>query len=78
MRRWKQKPWPITVEQVERVDAALKRGNYASADAYLSQYRLSSERRGFEITGPFVRAFKDAGRACKRGIGPGVKSMACL
>ena len=46
LRRWKQKSWPITVEKVERVGAALKRGNYASADAYLSQYRASSERMG--------------------------------
>ena len=75
LRRWKQSPWPITVEKVERVGAALKRGNYASADAYLSQYRVSSERRGYDITGPLARAFKDADRACKRGIGAGVKSM---
>ena len=75
LRRWKQKPWPITVEKVERVGAALKRGNYPSADAYLSQYRVSSERRGFDITGPLARAFKDADRACKRGIGPGVKGL---
>ena len=52
LRRWNQSPWPITVEKIERVGAALKKGKYASPDAYLSQYRVSTEHRGYDISGP--------------------------
>ena len=73
--KWGQEPWPPTAEKIKRVGAALKKGHYRSGDHYLSQYRVSSEQRGFEWTGPFERAQKDAARACGRGIGPGMKSL---
>ena len=75
LRPWQQTPWPITIKKIERIGSALKKGGYRSADSYLSQYRVSAERRGYEITGPLRRAFKDADRTCMRGIGPGVKSL---
>ena len=73
--KWGQVPWPPAIENIARVGAARKKGNYRAGDHYLSRYRVSSERRGFGFTGPLRRAQRDAARACGRGFGPGMKSL---
>ena len=73
--KWGQDPFPPTLENITRVGAALKKGNYRSGEHYLSQYRVTAEQRGFDWSGVFERAQKDAARACGRGLGPGMKSL---
>ena len=36
LRKWRQSPWPITVEKIERVGAALLRGNYEGTRSQVS------------------------------------------
>ena len=43
--------WPLTVERIHMLAAILKRGHYASAAQYLSDYKLEAERQGQTMGG---------------------------
>ena len=68
--------WPLTVVRVQMLAAVLKRGGYASAAQYLSEYKLEAERQGQTIGGPEIRALKDCKRSCERGMGQPMRAMA--
>ena len=69
-------PLPPTVPAILAVGAALKAGRYRAASAYLSCYRVTSERAGFELSAPMRRAFTDAARSCARGLGGPTRALA--
>ena len=56
--------------------AVLKRGSYASAAQYLSEYKLEAERQGQIMGGPELRALKDCKRSCERGMGQPMRVLA--
>jgi len=74
LRPWNLEPFPLTPAKVLRLAASLKAGGYRSASSVLSQYRVDAERRGDLLDGPVARAFADAGRSCRRGLGPVTKA----
>jgi hypothetical protein len=74
--RWDLELFPPSLEKITALGATLKAGSYQTATSYLSLYRAHSERAGFQITGSFQRAFRDAVRSCERGRGGPVKARA--
>jgi len=73
---WGLKPLPLTTEKVYKLAASIKAGGYRSAASLLSQYRVDAERAGYTCAGPLARAFTDAARSCRRGLGPSTKALA--
>ena len=73
---WGHPPFPISVDKVFCLGASLKRGQYRSAGAYLSTYKIEAERHGFEITAQILRAIKDSERSATRGLGGPTKARA--
>ena len=70
LRLWGEDPHPISADKVLHLAAGLKAGHYRSSDAVLSQLKVDAERAGENITHQIARAFTDATRACRRGLGP--------
>ena len=69
-------PRAPTQDSVEKVAAVPKARGYRTADNYLSTYRVTSERNGYELTLPIIRSCTDGITSCERGLGPSVRSMA--
>ena len=69
---WGVVPLPITVEKVLWLAAGLKARRYRSAPSVLSQLRVDAECQGQDISSGLRRAFTDAARACRRGLGPAI------
>jgi len=72
---WGLEPHPISVENVTKLAASLRAGRYRGAASTLSQYRVDAERGGHQCLGAISRAFTDANRACRRGLGPALVSL---
>ena len=73
---WGWTAWPPSYEKIRALGAVLKAGGYRSAAHYLSQYKVSGERRGYHFDGPLLRALADYKRSCERGMGPPVPAKA--
>ena len=73
---WGVEPFPPTVEKIAFLGAGLKAGGYRSAPGYMSLYRTSAARAGFQAGPEQAVAYRDAARACTRGLGAPVKAMA--
>ena len=72
---WGLSPLPPTPAAVVALAAALKRGQYQSAESYLSLYRVRAEREGYNFDAALNRLMKDAARSCARGRGGPVRPL---
>ena len=72
---WGLEPLPPTSAAIVALGAALKKGNYQSADSYLSLYRVRAEREGYPLDAAMARLIKDTVRSCNRGRGAPVRPM---
>jgi hypothetical protein len=73
--KWDLDPFPPTVNKITSLGAALEAGSYASAENYLSQYRIRCQRADSPFTASMDRALLDAVRSCKRGAGAPVRAL---
>ena len=46
---WGWSPWPPTAAKVRALGAVLKKGNYISAAAHFSAYKVTAERMGLVV-----------------------------
>ena len=72
---WGLSPFPPSAAVVVALGAALKKGNYQSAETYLSLYRTKAEREGYGFDAALSRIMKDTVRSCNRGRGAPMKPM---
>ena len=73
---WSLPALPLTADKVTFLGAGLRAGGYRSASSILSQYRTDATRAGSPPDLQAQRAFTDAARACRRGLGPPVRALA--
>ena len=73
---WSLQPTPLTVRSILCLGAGLKAGGYRSAGSVLSQYHVDSVRAGARVDRAIERAFADAARSCRRGLGPPLRALA--
>ena len=69
MALWVWSPWPPSAAKVRALGTVLKEGDYISAAAYFSAYRVTAERRGMSFDDPSVRALKGYKRSAEKGDG---------
>ena len=62
--------FPLSVDVVLDVAAALKAGSFASAPQILAELRLEHIERGYAFSATLARAFQSAKRSATRGLGP--------
>ena len=67
--KWSFAPFPPTVDKLIALGAALKMGQYASAEAYVYFYRSEAERKGFAFDSILNKTVSDVLRSCRRGRG---------
>ena len=72
---WGLTPYPLTVDKVKVLGAALKAGGYRTAESYLLLYRGEAVRRGELMTPDVAVTIADAKRSCNRGLGGPVRAM---
>jgi len=68
-------PFPPSQETVVALGAALKAGNYASAENYLKFYRGRCLSANWPFDAAMLRVHKDAVRSCTRGLGAPTKAL---
>ena len=68
------RPFPPRVDSVLALGAALRAGGYRSAQTYLSLYRTTAVRNGYDIDPAVAQAIRDMSRACARGLGGPIKA----
>ena len=69
-------PFPPTKDKLISLGAALKAGRYATADHYVSHYKVQCERDGYHLDPALHRVYLDVIRSCRRGVGGPVKALA--
>ena len=69
---------PLTIQKILYLASGLKARRYRSAASVLSQLRVDAERQGQDISASLRRAFTDAARSCRRGMGPATTAKALL
>ena len=74
--RWGLEAFPPTQESIVAVGAALKAGAFASAENYLTHYRVCCERAGSPYDAALNRLHLDVVRSCRRGAGGPTKALA--
>ena len=72
---WGLQPFPPSTETVVALGAALKAGNYASAENYLVFYRGRCLSANWPYDAALLRLHKDVVRSCKRGMGAPTKAL---
>ena len=73
--KWHLTPFPPTREKIIALGAALKAGRYASAENYLSHYRVSCEREDSGYGAALQRLHLDVVRSCRRGLGAPCRAL---
>ena len=73
--RWGLQPFPPSKETLVALGAALKAGNYASAENYLQHYRGRCLSASWPYDAVLQRLHQDVVRSCKRGMGAPTKAL---
>ena len=63
-------PFPLTIETVENVAAAIKAVGWTSGDQYINELKLMHIEAGWDVSQQLGRALTDCKRSLKRNRGP--------
>ena len=75
LKSWGLACFPPSRDSIMALAASLKASNFATADSYLYQYRITCERRGFHFDAQMDVLLKDCARSCQRGVGGPCKAL---